>query len=109
MTMDQDFEDLKKRVTKLEVAVFGTERKTVQSFDKQVKTPSGPSGGISILIDEGYFSQPRSTNDVKTKLEEKGYFYRREVIQTALNRLSTTSGPLTHHKLNNTKVYVVRK
>ena len=49
---------------------------------------SGPSGGIKLLLKEGFFAQPRRLFDVMARLKQDGFNYRLQVVSTALIRLT---------------------
>lgn len=96
------------RLDRLEKAVFGAgrDRKTTEP---QKKGFTGATGGIRLLIVRGFFRQAKTAPAVKSDLEKRGYFYRIQVVQTALNRLSERSGPLSAFKKDGKKMYVERK
>lgn len=88
--------------------------KTVLNGEKKVKKRgrenfAGPSGGIRLLVSEGFFKTKRSLSDVRSALAKKDYHYSAAAIQTALNRLSTRVGPLAAFKEGGKKLYVKRK
>lgn len=72
-------------------------------------TYAGPKGGITLLFEKGYFKSKRSTQETKSSLEKEGYHYKRQVIQTTLNRMTSKSGSLVAMLNGATKVYVERK
>ena len=98
---------LSARVEKLEKAVFGKK-------DKQKKTSQegdfkGATGGIRLLISEGFFEKKRLFGEIKQALAEKSYHYSKQAVQTPLNALSKTGGPLVAFKESNKKVYAKRR
>lgn len=96
------------RLEKLERAVFtpgkGKKAKLV-STDKH----QGASGGVKLLIENDYFAKKRTAVEVWQSLQEKGYHYKRQVVQVALLRLSKAGGPLVAMEEKGVKVYVNRK
>lgn len=51
------------------------------------RQPSGPTGYIRRLKEEGFFAQKRSLSDLRTKLEEMGHIYSLENLSAALVKL----------------------
>lgn len=111
LVTNDDFQDLKKRLEKLESAVFGNEsrKKEAEPPSSANKSYDGAKGGVLFLIDKEFFEKPTTASQVKISMAEHGYNYRRQVIQTTLNRLSVKNGPLTAMKEGKTKVYARRK
>ena len=101
-------EKLLGRIERLERAVFGSGKKHAKKQNTEAIF-KGPSGGIQLLLSKGFFKQPRTAATVKDEITKHGYFYRRQVVQTALNRLTNRDGPLAGFKKDGKKVYVVRK
>lgn len=102
---------IESRLAKLEGNDFNSIQDKKATTAKQTKGEKfkGAKGGILFLISKGYFSQRRSTLDTRGELKKNGYDYKREVVQTALNRLSKINGPLVALKESGKKVYVKRK
>jgi len=48
---------------------------------------SGPSGGIRLLLEEGFFKEPKTLPQVYERLRQEGFNYRRQVVSVALLRL----------------------
>ena len=103
---DNKTEDLIKRIARLEDAVFGTKEAELKS---QPKKYVGAKGGVLMLINHGFLDEKHSAAQVSAELEKNGFHYRREVVQTALKRLSNVSEPLTAFTEEGIKVYVRRK
>ena len=55
-----------------------------QNKDKQ---PKGTKGRIEALIDDSFFNQKRTINEVKDALEGRGWFYKMAELSTPLVRL----------------------
>ncbi len=100
--------EISSRLDRLERAVFGAGR-VRNSAEPTKKSYKGATGGIRLLVVKGFFRQAKTAPAVKNELEKKGYFYRIQVVQTALNRLSGRRGPLSAFEENSRKVYVERK
>lgn len=96
-----------KRIGRLERSVFSNGR---QVQKQKTKIPQGPSGGIRVLIAEGFFKSKRDLAGVRKELESKNYHYSIQVINTALRRLAKLGGPLVVLKgPSKRNVYVERK
>ena len=96
------------RIEKLEREVFGSGSKAPNKKNIEPKY-KGPTGGIQLLISKGFFNRARTAPSVKEEIAKNNYFYRIQVVQTALNRLSRRNGPLAAFKQDGKKVYVSRK
>lgn len=104
---DKIIEKILLRLHRLEKVVFSTGRD--RKSEKPQKDFTGATGGIRLLISKSFFKQGKTAPVVKSELEKRGYFYRIQVVQTALNRLSERSGPLSAFKKDGKKMYVERK
>jgi hypothetical protein len=60
-------------------------KNTVSS--SKAETFSGPSGGIKLLLAEGFFAEPKTLPAVVSRLRQDGFNYATQVISTALVRL----------------------
>jgi hypothetical protein len=89
---------------------LGNSTKTLGDREKRkTEAFAGPKGGILLLIERGFLKTKNTVDIVKKELEKEGYIYKREVIQTALNRLSNSKGPLVKIDEGGKKAYVQRK
>jgi len=50
-------------------------------------TFSGPSGGIRLLLREGFCKEPKTLTDICAQLRQEGFNYSNQVISVALLRL----------------------
>ncbi len=100
--------DLINRVEKLEHAVFGGGKKS-KSASGAPGAHSGATGGIRLLIEEGFFDQRCNFAKISAELEKRGYHYSRQAIQMPLTRLSKISGPLVSLTVKGRNVYAKRK
>ncbi|MCP6720413.1 MAG: hypothetical protein KJI72_03820 [Patescibacteria group bacterium] len=69
---------------------------------------SGVVGGIRLLHEEEFLSEPRTVAQIGQELRKKGYIYRREVVSMALLRL-VRRGILTRLPEGGNWKYVARK
>lgn len=79
----EKLDTLESRISKLESILLQTESEKRRFLSKGAK---GPSGAISKLIQEGFLDTPRTRREVQNELERQGYYYRPQVIHTALTR-----------------------
>lgn len=111
MSVDEKkLQDILTRLAKLEAAIFSSKRNTLK--EKHAETPEqyeGPTGGVRLLIKEGFFSTKRSIDEVYDALASKDYQYIKDVVRNSLNRLASSTGPLVALKTNDGKLYVKRK
>jgi hypothetical protein len=104
---EQAIQKIIARLTRLERAVF--RKKAKQPPTAQKEDFAGPSGGARLLISKNFFKAKRTLRDVRKALGKNDYHYGSAQIQTALNRLSTRTGPLAASTEGGKKVYVRRK
>lgn len=72
------------------------------SAKKDGKNYSGASGGIKMLIVNGFFQKPKLLSEVITRLRQEGFNYRRPVIAMALLR-AVRNRSLTRLEVENPK------
>lgn len=101
--MNQEINKIIERIERLEHMILP--KPTITRSPKG----SGPKVGVLGFIENGFFDNKRSATETKTALEKEGYHYSRQVIQTALNRLSTSRGLLVSIIESGQKIYVKRK
>jgi len=106
MNQEQINKQIFDRLEKIERVVFGGSGRIKK---KSSKNYEGPKGGIGFLLDKNLFPTKAPVSVVKELLEKYGYHYKREVIQTALNRFSKPGGLLVSFMENGKKVYAKRK
>ncbi|MFA6255030.1 MAG: hypothetical protein WC675_03285 [Patescibacteria group bacterium] len=94
------------RLEKLEAVVFG-DGKTSKKIKKD-SSFRGPKGGCQLILSKGFFNKKRAVDETKKELEKYDYYYSRDAIQTALNRMSKNNGLLVSLK-GKPKMYVKRK
>jgi len=94
-----------RRIERLEKAVFARSNHK----NERPRTFAGAAGGARLLIAKHFFRQGRTAAATQSELEKRAYVYRTQVVQTALNRLSLRSGPLSAFKKDGKKMYVERR
>jgi hypothetical protein len=97
------------RLVRLEKAVFSQKKGKSTTRLAAGKNFEGPSGGVRFLISQGFFRTKRGLADVRAALAKNDYQYVAPVVQTALNRQATRTGPLATFKEGGKKMYVKRK
>jgi len=102
-------EDHEKRILVLESMSENIKLKKYNQKDSKQVNHSGPKGGILFLIRKGILKNKKTADDVWAELEKEGYIYKRDVVQTALNRLSKQKGLLVKIEEKGKKVYAQRK
>jgi hypothetical protein len=110
MSQDKALKDILLRLEKLEQIVFGAQPANTQRSNKVAKEEfKGATGGLRLLTTKGFFNQRRFFSEIETELRKQGYHYSKQAIQTPLNRLSSSNGPLVGLKEKGKKVYAKRK
>lgn len=69
-------ENHEERLKKIEDRLFGTQKLEL----KESTTYEGLSGGIDLLIKQGFLDQLRSVEEIKRELHRLGYIYPRKSI-----------------------------
>jgi len=105
MNSDASLSKLIQRIEKLEKAVFGKGSAKVESRTDF----GGATGGLRLLLSKGFFDRKRHFHEIETELQNRGYHYSKQAVQTPLNRLSRADGPLVGFKQKGKKVYAKRK
>jgi hypothetical protein len=100
--------DLETRIIALERAVFGDVPRRNQRVTAK-KAFTGATGGLRLLVSNGFFDQRRRFSEIEKELNKHGYNYSKQAIQTPLNRMSRPSGLLVSLKEQGHKVYAKRK
>jgi hypothetical protein len=98
------------RLNRLEQAIFGGKFEGKTKLKKSLaENFKGATGGLRLLISSPFFNQKRSFGEIKKELDTKHYHYSNQAIQTPLNNLSKSVGPLVGFKESGKKVYAKRK
>jgi hypothetical protein len=106
---EKTIQDLIARIEKLERAVFGQGKEKTKAKNIKDRHFSGATGGLRLLISTGFFDRKRAFSEIEAELLKHGYNYSKQAVQTPLNRLSKTGGPLVGFKEKGKKVYAKRK
>jgi hypothetical protein len=84
-------ESIEQRLLKIEriVAEDNLEKSSVKPKSVAIKSKSyeGLSGGIQLLIDNNFFSKPKSMREVFEELKREGYFYSLQSVDTTLRKV----------------------
>lgn len=105
---EQSYKDVIRRIEQLEKVVFADRAKpaTKNADSKKYK---GATGGVRLLIEEGFFNHKRLFGEVCDAVSARGYHYSKQAIQEALTRLSTKEKILVSLEQKGKKVYAVRR
>lgn len=95
------------RIEKLEKSVFGNGEAKSRGGKKEIF--KGATGGVRLLVSNGYFDEKRQFAQITSELEKLGYHYSKQAVQEALNRLSHVGGPLVSLVERGRKAYAKRK
>ena len=110
MTNEEIIKNHEERISALEKLIDDKKKKILNPKMTENKAAySGPKGGALLLIDRGFFNVKKTTDDVQSNLEKEGYVYKRQVVQTALDRLCSKAGPLVRTEEGGKRTYVKRK
>ena len=82
------------RLERLEHEVFRSGKQVANKRAADTKKYKGATGGIRLLVDEGFFNKKRSFSEICKALENKDYHYSKQAVQTPLNNLSSSKGKL---------------
>ncbi|MDG6934415.1 MAG: hypothetical protein JRN68_06920 [Nitrososphaerota archaeon] len=109
--MDKELKEIidkiDQRLTDLENAVFNHETKQLGIKKANYK---GLAGGLRLLLDNGFFDQPRSIDEIIIELNKKGYYNTRSgVASTLLLTFCGKKRALTRLKIGRKLTYVKRK
>ncbi len=98
---------LEERVSDLEKAVFGSKKPVIKKTEDKYK---GLIGGLTLLIDNGFFKKPVLVNEVQDELKKEGYFSLIQSTDTLLRRsFVKRRKALTRLKVDGVWQYVIRK
>jgi len=105
-SIKKEFSKIKTRLDKLEKTVFQDKKLTIT----QVSDYSGLRGGIRLLINNSFFSNPKSLNEIMEELQRENYHYGIAVVAEALSVSFTKKQKvLTRFKEGKIFKYVIRK
>ncbi len=109
MDQEQINKQIFERLEKLEKVVFSKREKVTRLPLKEDKSFRGATGGLRLLISKGFFNSKKPFAEIKKELANQDYHYSDQAIQTPLNNLSKSGGPLVGFKEGGKKVYAKRK
>lgn len=90
-----EISSLEKRIADLERRLSILENKKIRSDQANFKDKSeqdehskykGLTGGITFLVDSGFFNTLHSSREIHEELKKEGYVYRVEAVDTILRR-----------------------
>lgn len=99
----QEHED---RIVKLE-KLFSDKKST--KLTEKKSTHSGVSGGIQMLIDNGFFGEPKSVKAVVTEMKREGYYDSMATIDSTLRKVFLKNRTLQRINEGKKWKYVIRK
>ena len=95
------------RLVRLETTVF---KNKLNDNKKQIsKDFSGPTGGLRLLVSNGFFNTKQTFGEIRKELAKNNYHYSSQAAQSALSRLSKPGNLLVSLKEGGKKNYVRRK
>jgi hypothetical protein len=103
-----EYSNLLKRIERLESLVLPNARKREEGIEAKTEY-SGATGGLKLLVTEGFFDKKKYLGEINSALSSKNYNYSPQAIQSALNRLSKPNGLLVKFQEKGGKVYAKRK
>ena len=100
--------EIVRRIERLEKVVFADSAK---SNVKKISSNKhkGATGGIRLLIEEGFFDRKRLFGEVCNAASAHEYHYSKQAFQEALTRLSTKEKVLVALQEKGKKVYAIRR
>lgn len=99
--------ELEERILKLEKVVFGTHKKSIKITSSEYK---GLIGGITLLLENGFFKKPVLVTEVQDELKKEGYYYSIQATDTTLRRdMVNRKKILSRLKVDGVWQYVIRK
>lgn len=109
VTMDEkNYIEILRRIEHLEKAVFAKSVKPDVEKNDSVQH-KGATGGIRLLVKEGFFDHKHFFGEVCDAAAARGYHYSKQAFQEALTRLSTKEKILVAIEEKGKKVYAIRR
>lgn len=81
--IDKRLERIEKKISVNTNISSNVVKSTSSTKKKQYK---GTSGGIQLLIDEGFFEKPKSMRGILDELKKEGYFYPLQSVDAAVRK-----------------------
>ena len=105
--IEKKFSLLEKRISRLEKILL--QRKTVNNIKKSNEY-DGLTGGLQLLIDNGFFKKPVLVTEVNEELKREGYYYSIQAVDTIIRRdLVKRKKILNRVKIDDVWQYILRK
>jgi len=112
-TTNQIIEDMQTLLDELRGQTVGAKAGISAPTKKKLSSKrdefSGCMGGLQFLIQDGYFDEPRTRQDIIKKLAEQGRYYTPDLISMNLTNLSKKGKALTRLGSRGTYKFVARK
>ncbi len=99
--------DHERRIYALE-QISGDQHKKTNSTAKK-ENYSGATGGMRLLVKNGFFKEKRSQVSIRKALADAGYHYSSQAVYGALQVLSKPTGLLVTLTEKGSKIYVERR
>lgn len=100
-------DDFEIRLKKVEAILF---KEDVPKKNVIPKTYKGLAGGIRFLIDNEFFEQPKSVQEIISELKREGYHYTQAGVASTLSETFTKSQKILNRiKTGKVWKYVLRK
>ena len=105
--LNKRFAEIEKRLRKLEEAIFTYKLPEKKKGSQYYK---GATGGIRLLIDDGFFKTPKSVKEIILELKREGYHYPDTSIFKILS-VDFTNREKTLNRIREGRIfkYVIRK
>lgn len=101
-----EIKKLEARIKKIESILFTNKVKTAKSK----KTHIGLVGGLTFLIEKGFFNKPKLVTEIQDELQKEGYYHPIQSTDTILRRdMVNRKKILTRLKINGVWQYALRK
>jgi len=105
---ESSIKEILRRIERLEAVVFAKGTKPTNSKNESSKH-KGATGGIRLLVDEGFFSKKKPFGEICDAAATRGYHYSKQAFHEALTRLATKEKILVALTEGGKKVYAVRR
>ena len=102
----QDHED---RISKLEKQITTKPIKSKSEKTENKSDYSGTSGGIQMLIDNGFLSKPKSSKEIHDEMQREGYYKSVKNVDGTLRIVFVKKKILERSKVDKIWEYVIRK
>jgi hypothetical protein len=98
---------LEKRITRLEKIIL---KGKTGNDDKASNKYEGLTGGIQLVVDNGFFKKPVLVTEVHEELKREGYFHSIQAVDTIIRRSFVKKKKILNRvKIDGVWQYVLRK